>query len=122
MARRPAEDFVYAVTEPEAQIPPTHLFARGDFNQPRQVVEPAEFEVLRRPVQRDNLVSTQRSASASGAEPDLAKPTSGLRLAYAQHLTSGQHPLVARVLTNRFWMHFFGKGIVATTGDFGFSR
>jgi hypothetical protein len=34
-------------------------------------------------------------------------------------LTSGEHPLVARVLVNRFWMHHFGKGIVATPADFG---
>ena len=27
--------------------------------------------------------------------------------------------MVARVLVNRFWMHHFGKGIVATPGDFG---
>lgn len=121
LARRPPEDFVYAVTEPDSQTPPTHLFARGDFNQPRQVVEPAEFEVLRRPDTPAQFVSTsKRVDTASLPLPEAAQPTSGLRLAYAQHLTSGQHPLVARVLTNRFWMHFFGKGIVATTGDFGF--
>jgi Protein of unknown function (DUF1553) len=40
-------------------------------------------------------------------------------LAFARHLTSGQHPLVARTLVNRFWMHHFGRGIVATPGDFG---
>jgi hypothetical protein len=34
-------------------------------------------------------------------------------------LTNGQHPLVGRVLANRFWMHHFGRGIVATSGDFG---
>jgi hypothetical protein len=40
-------------------------------------------------------------------------------LAYAQWLTSGQHPLVARVLVNRFWMLHMGRGIVNTPGDFG---
>ncbi len=48
LARRPAEDYVFAVTDANPQVPPTHLFARGDFNQPRQVVEPAEFEVLQK--------------------------------------------------------------------------
>jgi hypothetical protein len=46
--------------------------------------------------------------------------TSGRRLAFAKHLTSGKHPLVARVLVNRFWMLHFGRGLVATPGDFGF--
>jgi hypothetical protein len=46
-------------------------------------------------------------------------PTSGRRLAYARYLTSGKHPLVARVLVNRFWMHHFGRGLVDTPGEFG---
>jgi hypothetical protein len=45
--------------------------------------------------------------------------SSGRRLAYGKWLTGGGHPLVARVLVNRFWMHHFGRGIVATPGDFG---
>ncbi len=50
-------------------------------------------------------------------DPDL--PTTGRRLAYAKRLTDGTHPLVARVLVNRVWMHHFGRGIVGTPGDFG---
>src|SRR5205807_2716649 len=41
------------------------------------------------------------------------------RLAFARHLTDGQHPLLARVLTNRVWALHFGRGIVATLADFG---
>src|SRR5262249_35587737 len=50
---------------------------------------------------------------------DPQVPTTGRRLAYARHLTSGQHPLVPRVLVNRVWLLHFGRGIVGTPADFG---
>jgi hypothetical protein len=49
----------------------------------------------------------------------VSSGSTGRRLAYAQWLTSGKHPLVARVLANRFWLNHMGRGIVNTPGDFG---
>lgn len=45
--------------------------------------------------------------------------TSGRRLALAKWLTSGRHPLTARVMANRIWHHHFGRGIVTTLDNFG---
>ncbi|HZL88262.1 MAG TPA: PSD1 and planctomycete cytochrome C domain-containing protein [Pirellulaceae bacterium] len=105
-ARRPADDYVPCLTEVPGQIPETFLFSRGDVNQPKQQVEPADLHVLSR-----------ETAQIPVDDPSL--PTSGRRLAYARWLTGGQHPLVPRVLVNRFWMHHFGRGLVATPSDFG---
>jgi len=41
------------------------------------------------------------------------------RLQLAQWLTDPKNPLTARVIVNRIWHYHFGKGIVATTSDFG---
>ncbi|MCP4175725.1 MAG: DUF1553 domain-containing protein, partial [Fuerstiella sp.] len=105
--KKPAENFVRALTEVPGQIPDTHFFSRGDHRNPVQKMAPA--------------VLTVPAPPHSGSIPANSEtlPTTGRRLAYADHLTSGKHPLVARVLVNRFWMHHFGKGIVATPGDFG---
>ena len=83
------------------------LLRRGDIHQPRQEVGPAELAILN---SVEPVSFTGRSKLA----------TSGRRLAYARHLTNGRHPLVARVLVNRFWMHHFGRGLVGTPSDFGF--
>ncbi|MFM7056525.1 MAG: PSD1 and planctomycete cytochrome C domain-containing protein [Planctomycetota bacterium] len=104
-SRRPADDFVMCTTEIPGRIPATQVFFRGDHQQPRQAVEPGELAVL------------QRGGSIPPDDPAL--PTSGRRLAYARQLTDGTHPLLARVLVNRVWMHHFGRGLVATAADFG---
>jgi len=105
-AKRPAEDLVMCLTEVPGVIPATNLFTRGDFRQPKQEIGPGELAVL-------NTSSLEIAKDA----PEV--PTSGRRLAYANYLTNGKHPLVARVLVNRFWLHLFGRGLVGTPGEFG---
>jgi hypothetical protein len=108
-ARKPPEDFICSLTEPAGTPPITHLFHRGDYRQPRgAAVLPGGLSVL-------NAIG--QPIEFPERNPDLS--TTGRRLAFAQWLTSGQHPLVARVLVNRVWMHHFGRGLVNTPGDFG---
>lgn len=105
-ARRPALDQFMPLTETLGTVPVTFLFQRGDHKQPGEPVPPGELSVLNPP-----------GFTISPNDPE--RSTTGRRLAYARHLTSGRHPLVARVLVNRFWMHHFGKGLVTTPGEFG---
>lgn len=104
--KRPADELVMCLNEVPGKIPVTRLFSRGDYQQPREEVPPGELSVL-----------ADESTVIPVNNPEL--PSSGRRLAYAKHLTSGEHPLVARVLVNRFWMHHFGQGLVSTPADFG---
>jgi hypothetical protein len=89
-ARKPAEDFVSALTEVPGQVPVTYLLHRGDPKQPRDPVDPGGLTILAPPEQHIEF---------RAQNPSL--PTTGRRLEFARWLVSEQHPLVARVIVNR---------------------
>jgi len=105
---KPAEEFLRVLMEPAGHTPETHLFHRGDYRQPKQVVAPGALSVC-----------GSDSGRAEFAAKSESLPTSGRRLAFAAWLTGGDNPLTARVIVNRVWMHHFGRGIVSTPADFG---
>ncbi|MEN9665314.1 MAG: hypothetical protein RLZZ326_1677 [Planctomycetota bacterium] len=76
----------------------TFLRHRGEYTQARQEIAPAVPAFL----------------------PGLPPGASANRLALAEWLVSGSHPLTARVTVNRQWQAFFGRGIVPTLEDFGY--
>lgn len=81
---------------------PAFILARGAYDAPQN-----------RPVTRalPTALSPQtRNAHAAGRST---------RLDLARWLTDPQHPLTARVVVNRYWQLFFGRGLVATTENFG---
>jgi hypothetical protein len=82
----------------------TTVFIKGDFTRPAEEVTPGTPEVL-------HPFDTERGAA--GAE---TRPT---RLDLARWIVSPRNPLTARVIINRVWQQYFGRGIVETENDFG---
>ena len=104
-ATKPAEGFLRSTTEVTGKVPDTFVFYRGDHEQPKEKVIPAGLSILPEPIEISSA--------------NLGLQTTGRRVTWARHLTSGKHPLVARVIANRVWLHHFGRGLVNTPGDFG---
>jgi hypothetical protein len=86
--------------------PAAYLYRRGGFEFPGAPVQPGFPAVL---VAQVPAPPIERSSGA----------TSGHRTALARWLTQPDHPLTARVIVNRVWQQYFGRGIVATPDNFG---
>ncbi len=76
----------------------TTVLIKGDFTRPAEPVTPGTPAVL----------------------PPLGETTTRPnRLDLARWIVSPQNPLTARVIANRIWQQYFGRGIVETENDFG---
>ncbi|MCC6153865.1 MAG: DUF1553 domain-containing protein, partial [Candidatus Hydrogenedentes bacterium] len=75
----------------------TRVFHRGEFLNPKDPVEPGVLAVL----------------------PPLQPSAPLTRLTLAQWIVSKDNPLTARVMVNRLWQTYLGRGIVASVEDFG---
>ncbi len=75
----------------------THMLNRGQYDQPGEEV-------------------------TAGVPSSLPQPPADFpqnRLGLAQWLVQRDHPLTSRVAVNRMWQMIFGRGIVASSADFG---
>ncbi len=92
-------------------LPETHLLKRGDPNQKQQVATPGFLQVLTRGDPAQWLWTPPPGSRSSGHRRSLAN--------WISDVDHGAGPLLARVAVNRLWQHHFGRGLVATPGDFG---
>src|SRR5690606_17694535 len=94
--RKPVEHFVRALVEPAGHAPPSHLFARGDHQQLKEELQPAGLSVVSMNVDLPEIPVNEEG-----------RPTTGRRTAFARRLTDPKHPLLARTIVNRLWLHHF---------------
>lgn len=82
-----------------------------------------ELDTARKTYILDRGAYDAPTIEVSPATPEAVYPFSDKlspdRLGLARWLVDEKNPLTARVFVNRMWQEFFGKGIVATSGDFG---
>jgi len=78
------------------------VLVRGEIDQPAQEVPRGFVRVL------------------SSSQPDIRPDSSG-RLELAKWMTSPEHPLTARVMVNRIWLHLMGAALVREPENFGAS-
>ncbi|MBE2285602.1 MAG: PSD1 domain-containing protein [Prosthecobacter sp.] len=76
----------------------TTVFIKGDFTRPDEEVKPGTPKVL-------------HAFETTNPQPN--------RLDLAKWIVSPQNPLTPRVIANRVWQQYFGRGIVETENDFG---
>jgi len=111
LPRPPAHAMAMTEKESADKLPDTYVLRRGNVKQKQSVVQPGPPWILARAMGNPEVSFVPERA--------LAERKSGRRLALAQWLTDPVHPLTARVMVNRLWMHHFGRGLVGTPSDFG---
>ena len=91
----------------------THFLRRGDPDNKEGVAESSYLQVL---------MSAPDGKKHWQASPPKGWRTSYRRVGMANWITDTEHgagQLLARVIVNRLWQHYMGRGIVATPSNFG---
>ncbi len=104
--RLPPRETVLGLAKLDAFPAPTHVMLRGSPHAEGDVVQPSFPRLL------------------GGGAPNIASPaadahSAGRRRYLADWLASDDNWLTPRVIANRLWLHYFGRGIVRSANNFG---
>jgi hypothetical protein len=102
---RQREAKVFATTP--QQPPASQLLIRGNPQQPGEIVSPG------------GLPAVTTIPSDFGLPPDA--PEGDRRKKLAEWIAGDNNPLFARTIVNRLWHYHFGRGLVETPSDLGYS-
>jgi hypothetical protein len=100
-------------TQGDDFLPNTHFLRRGDVDQKEAVAPQGFLQVL--------MTAPDQEKHWQHSAPPGSR-TSYRRTSFAEWMTDvdeGAGRLLARVIVNRLWQHHLGRGIVATSSDFG---
>jgi hypothetical protein len=93
---------LFSVENDFKRATPIHLLERGEYTRPKDKVGARPLGVL----------------LPDGA-PERETLPENPRTKLAEWVVAPENPLTARVMANRIWQWYFGRGIVATPNDFG---
>ncbi|MDZ4288005.1 MAG: PSD1 and planctomycete cytochrome C domain-containing protein, partial [Prosthecobacter sp.] len=98
--RKPTETTTTLVMRERPAVNPrlTYRHHRGEYTQPKEAVQPVTLAILH----------------------PFPKDAPRNRLGFARWLVSPENPLTPRVIANRQWAAFFGRGLTKTLEDFGY--
>jgi len=88
------------VADVSALAPPVRIPKRGD-----EAIAPGFLTIL--------------DADEAKVDAGLRSGSTGRRAALARWITRPENPLTSRVIVNRVWQHYFGKGLAPNASDFG---
>lgn len=97
--------YAQGMAELQAEAPPTYVLQTGVYDKRLDQVQPRLLPAIAGNVAVPEITPTVQS--------------SGRRTALANWLVNPQNPLTARVIVNRVWFYYFGRGIVESVSDFG---
>lgn len=102
----PPRQTVLGLAKLDPKPDPTHILVRGSPHSQGALVEPAFPQLLGGGVPRI-------------PEPAPSSTSSGRRRYLAQWLAADDNWMTSRVIANRVWLHYFGRGIVRSPNNFG---